>query len=204
MDPAKKRMALYSAGAVVLLAYLYWPESDSFEDPSQTQSGFLSSLSSLFGSVEEPIGLTGAELPPGAPPPAPPLPPTPAPSDLTGAEQLDFEKVFSEDTEPILEVPYLVNEPVWLALENIETWYADPRSVDAESLISYLKHRKLWVRLTALHFVLSTKVHEESWLEPVRRQLLRDEHPSQARRFLQRVGSYDPETYFRIRTYLKL
>lgn len=205
MDPSKKRMIIFGVVAVALLAYLYFPtEEDSFSDGAgeaaegQESSGILGFFSSLFGLADE------TTLPAAAPAPPPRPAPTPTPTDVSEPERADFETVFSEKREVIPEVPFLINEQVWVALDKMDTWYADPRSVDQETLTSYLMHRKLWVRLAALQFVMATKIQDEAWLDPLQRQLLRGEHPSQARRFLRRVESIDPELYFRMYTYLRL
>lgn len=205
MDPSKKRLVIYCVLAVVLLAYLYYPsEEDTFYGGGGEaaeglgNSGAFGLFKEFSEPVEEPVSLAAA---PSPPPPAP----TPPPSDVTESERVDYEAVFSEKSEVVPEAPpYRINEHVWVILGKIDTWYADPSSIDQETLWSYLMHRKLWVRLAALQFVMVTKIQNEAWLGPLRRQFLRNEHPSQARRFLRRVESIDPEAYFRMRTFLKL
>lgn len=103
--------------------------------------------------------------------------------------------------------PALVNEPAWRALDRVATWYSQPSAVSSEMILSYLSHGKLWVRLATLQFMLAhpdVLAANQALLDSVRDSLVREEHPSQVRRFLERARAVDLVLYDRMKELLRV
>lgn len=101
--------------------------------------------------------------------------------------------------------PALVAEPTWRVLDRIATWYSQPSAVSGEMILSYLSHGKLWARLATLQFMLANPevlTTHGGLLDIAREGLVRGEHPSQVRRFLERARAVDLVLYQKMKEFL--
>lgn len=169
----------------------------------------------LMDSASSMLGVGSAQPDPMAtsqtlPPPAPPLPPRKeAPTkEPVNEDAAALARALQLDPASLLEVlPGLQHEPAWKSLDKISDWYALPKSVTKESIYSYLRHDKLWVRLATLQFLAA---HPELYAEngdiiqATADQLVRTEHSSQVRRFLKRAESIDLELLSRMKKSLRI
>jgi hypothetical protein len=205
LTPSQKRMIVYFGLVLVALVWLYYPEGEApqTEYESSSQAGFFSEgldfVRYLFGL--DPLGSSEmAPLPAAIPIQTPP----PKPSDLSAAEIEKFRLAFAPLLSRLKVVPNMVTEPAWVALDKIEAWYSVPASVSENHVFSYLQHERLWVRLAALQFALSTERDFLPLIDETRHQIIRGERISQAKRFLKRAERVNPETFYKMKEILNI
>lgn len=215
LEQKKREQILIGVLAVVGLAVFFLPDGSQDAPVSPVAPSPLASMdesSDSFGFDSFFAFILGEE----PSPPVMPLPPVPdsalessrqkppPETDLTQAEVDSFLLAFESEVVNVKKLKPLLSRPVWEAMEEIETWYAAPEGVEQSRLYSYLHHRKLWVRLTALQFALGEGIIEDALLSEARRQIIQGERHSQVRRFLQRVAAVDPELHFEMLSFLGL
>ncbi len=199
-DSSQKRMVLYIVAGLSVVAYLYFPSGES---GGNNEPGLMDSVMGFFSfsSAGDEVSFSPPPSPEDMTPPRPPPPPE---SDVSEEEFEDFRAAFGGALVRVEAVPQLMAEPPWVAMEKIDTWYAVPETVEMKALHSYLSHNKLWVRLSALQFALSTDVLEPGVLRELKDQFIRQEHISQVHRFLKRAEALDPAVFYKMTEFLAL
>lgn len=221
LDTRQKVLILGALVALVAVGALFLLGDPAPPDAPEAEAGFALPEG---GGPDARAPATGAALPSE---PSPEGQPAPETTDLGVSDEEDTaEEAEAEEEEldpsqqaaavaraldsrsALVEVsPALVNEPAWRALDRVATWYSQPSAVSSEMILSYLSHGKLWVRLATLQFMLAhpdVLAANQALLDSVRDSLVREEHPSQVRRFLERARAVDLVLYDRMKELLRV
>lgn len=221
LDTRQKVLILGALVALVAVGALFLLGDPAPPNAPEAEAGFALPEA---GGPDARAPATGAALPSE---PSPEGQPAPEKTDLAVSDEEDTaEEAEAEEEEldpsqqaaavaraldarsALVEVsPALVNEPAWRALDRVATWYSQPSAVSSEMILSYLSHGKLWVRLATLQFMLAhpdVLAANQALLDSVRDRLVREEHPSQVRRFLERARAVDLVLYDRMKELLRV